>query len=155
MKGLERVFCLLDKADKLEAIDQVITECSVFDDLPDRKRFMITVHNREKEASTGVGHGVAIAHGKVPGIEHTHVALGFSEEGIAYDSKYPEPVHLLFVIASPPLDQTDYIKAVAAILSWVHDPEVRSAMMKDRHCREAEEFLSMLISQRFEARNKE
>lgn len=140
--------------DKYSAIDEVIRSCGVFDDVEDRVAFIKAVHDRERIQSTGVGHGVAIAHGKVASIPSCRIALGWSREGIAFDDKYSEPVHLVFVIASSPSRQDEYIHAVSHILSWVHD---------DRFCRalkngnfdddEVRRFLGNMDAQRFEMKD--
>ncbi len=152
---LDRAFCILGETGKFRAIDEVIARCPVFDDVPSRTELEEAVHRREEEMSTGIGHGVAIAHGKIPGIRSTHVALGFSEEGIRYDDINPEPVHFLFVIASSPSGQADYLKTVSALLSWVHDPAFREAFIADRGCPAARRFLAMLSSQVFSAQKTE
>ena len=155
MRELSSVLCIVSSDEKYRAIDEIISSCSVFDELPDKERFREAVHRRERIQSTGIGHGVAIAHGKIPGIRSTHVALGFSEEGIRYDDINPEPVHFLFVIASSPSGQADYLKTVSALLSWVHDPAFREAFIADRGCPAARRFLAMLSSQVFSAQKTE
>ena len=107
MRELSDVLCLISGSDKYRAIDEIISSCPVFDELPDKARFTEAVHRRERIQSTGIGHGVAIAHGKVPGIDHPVVALGYSEDGIIFDTKYPEPVRLVFVIASSPSHESE------------------------------------------------
>ena len=87
MRELSSVSCIVSSDDKYRAIDEIISSCSVFDELPDKEKFREAVHRRERIQSTGIGHGVAIALGKSPGIEHRFAALGFSEVGIIFDEK--------------------------------------------------------------------
>ena len=148
--SLESVFCQVSSDEKHDAIDEIIASCPVFDTLPDKERFIRAVHRRERVQSTGIGHGVAIAHGKVPDLDSPCIAFGFSEKGIVFDERYPEPVKLIFVIASSPTRQTDYLKAVASILTWVHDPDFRRILVEKRWDDEkAQMFFSMLESQDF------
>ena len=113
------------------------------------------MHRRERIQSTGIGHGVAIAHGKVPGIDHPVVALGYSEDGIIFDTKYPEPVRLVFVIASSPSHESDYLKAVAALLSWVHDPDFRRMLVEKESNESVVRFFNMLRAQIFVPQHQE
>lgn len=150
--ALKRVFCLVDDEDKHDAIDRVIASCTIFNELPDKERFVRAVHRRERVQSTGIGHGVAIAHGKVPDISSVYIALGFSEKGIIFDERYPDPVKLVFVIASPLHKEADYLKAVASILTWVHDPEFRTKLVgKMWDDDTVSSFMKMLENQAFKA----
>lgn len=118
--------CLLNESEKFAAIDEVINKCSIFEELQENKdRFRRAVHRREIIETTGIGHGVAIAHGKLPCIDYLRIGVGISKEGINYKSKDGKPVHILFVIASTPFHQISYLKALAVILREVRNPEVR------------------------------
>ena len=149
MTPLESVFCIVNETDKHEAIDKIISSCSVFDLLPDKKRFAAAVHRRERVQSTGIGHGVAIAHGKCPHIDRPHIALGISPDGIIFDDRFPEPVHIIFVIASCPTKESAYLHAVASILSWVHDPDFRSRLLRGEKDEDVRRFFDMLKAQEF------
>ncbi len=150
IKAIPRVFCNVSSSEKYEAIDEVIAKCTIFSELPDKERFIRAVHRRERQQSTGIGHGVAIAHGKLPDIQKPVIALGFSEEGIIFDDRYPDPVKLIFVIASSLHRDSDYLKAVASILTWVHDPDFRHILVdKKWEDERARMFFSMLESQDF------
>lgn len=151
--SLERVFRILEAVEKHEAIDEIIASCSIFSSLPDRDRFARAVHRREREQSTGIGHGVAIAHGRLPHLEKPLIALGFSEHGIPFDDAYPEPVRLVFVIASSQNRDSDYLRAVSSILTWVHDPGFRHLLVgKAWEDESVITFLSMLEKQDFHPR---
>jgi len=45
---------------------------------------------RERLQSTGLGHGVAVAHGRAAGVQRVLIALGPSREGIPYTSSDEE-----------------------------------------------------------------
>ncbi len=143
------VFYQLDPiVDKYEAFEKIIKSCSIYDSL-DRESFLKKVVDREHIQTTGMGHGVAIAHGKVEGIGKPLVALGFSKAGIIYDDIFPEPVHLLFVIASDVEQQNEYIKAVSSILSWVHNADFRCNLSCSVEYKECIDFLTMLKTRNF------
>ena len=130
MVGFGPVICQIDAQDKFAAIDEVIDRCSVFHDLSDMDRFRRAVRRREHVETTGIGHGVAIAHGKILHLDRIRVGLGLSVEGVEYDAKDAQPVHLLFVIASSPARQFEYIKALSSILRSVRNDDVRDELLK-------------------------
>ncbi len=150
--------CPVCETDKFVAIDEVIDSCSIFDDLRENKeRFRRAVHRREIIETTGIGHGVAIAHGKLPCVDHLRIGLGISTKGINYKSKDGKPVHILFVIASTPFHQINYLKALAVILRGVRDVEIKKEVLDifnpDFIPQYSKAFLNDLVKQDFNCLN--
>ncbi len=109
----------LKSTEKYEAIRELIREAKVFQDLSDRDAFEQAVIEREKLQSTGLGHGVAFAHGRLPEIRTLKVALGISRKGIDFDSIDGKPVHLLFLFATNPTMHIDYLSCLASLAKMV------------------------------------
>jgi PTS system nitrogen regulatory IIA component len=107
----------------------VIDKCSVFSTLSDVETFKRAVIERELIETTGIGHGIAIAHGKVSDLTTVKVGLGLSECGVDYDAKDGKPVHFLFVIASSPSKQFEYIRTLSTLLRTVRSSEVREELL--------------------------
>ncbi|WP_422478122.1 PTS sugar transporter subunit IIA [Pleomorphochaeta sp. DL1XJH-081] len=153
----DSVICHIQATSKKEAIDEVIDKCSIFRSLPDLNRFRRAVHNREAIETTGIGHGIAIAHGKIRNLSHVQVALGLSECGVEYDAKDGLPVHFLFVIASCPTRQFEYIRTLSALLRTVRSPEVRGELLQlddnyecpDPLSSQGDSLMKMLADQHF------
>lgn len=81
-----------------------------------------TVHallEREALASTGVGSGVAIPHGRLTGLDKTVASLAIAPKGLEFDAIDGEPVHILVCILAPRDGGThgasDHLKALARI----------------------------------------
>jgi len=123
------LICHVQSLDKVPAINEVIDKCSVFSTLPDIDKFKKAVIQREYIETTGIGHGIAIAHGKVRNLTEVMVGLGLSECGIEYHSKDGKPVHFLFVIASSPTKQFEYIRTLSTLLRTVRSPQVREELL--------------------------
>lgn len=152
LNDCQSVICQLTSKDKTQAILEVIDSCSVFTSLPDLERFKRGVLRREHIQSTGIGHGVAVAHGKIHGINEVHIALGISKEGIEYGSCDGMPVHLLFVIASSPSIQMEYLGALSAILRGVRTEQIQEhllALQQSKSDEACNRFLSMMANQEF------
>ncbi len=148
----QSVICQVKATEKHLALKEVIDSCSVFKSLPDIERFKRGVLRRERIQSTGIGHGVAIAHGKIMGLDEVHIALGISKDGIEYGAADGMPVHLLFVIASSPSIQIEYLRSLSAILRSVRSEEMRSHLLDLRQSRSddvCQRFFSMMASQQF------
>jgi PTS system nitrogen regulatory IIA component len=131
----------LRSTDKFEALREVIRGANVFRAIDDRSRLEVAVITRERQQTTGFGHGVAVAHGRVKGVFQVLIALGISRGGISYDSPDGEPVHLLFVIASPPHLSLDYLQALSTLVRCLRDKEARDVLVGTANATEIEERL--------------
>ena len=85
------------------------------------KKLLVDFLNREKKASTGIGHGIAVPH--IRSMQAKEMIIGFarSVEGYDFDSMDNGSVHLFFVMAAPPYDDSLYLKvfkALAQMLSF-------------------------------------
>ena len=128
---------------KSEALTELIANAKVFHCIKNLDTFKETVMDREHLQSTGIGHGVAVAHGKTHDVDKIHVALGISQEGIDYDSVDGEPVHLLFLVANPPHKQMEYLMTLSALAKIVRDEMFRRELLS---CRYREEIQDKLLS---------
>jgi mannitol/fructose-specific phosphotransferase system IIA component (Ntr-type) len=73
------------------------------------------VLQRESEGTTGIGVGVAVPHAKTTLVKELLVAVGMSRSGLEFSAVDGEPVHVVFLIASPPDAATEYL----ALMKWV------------------------------------
>jgi PTS system nitrogen regulatory IIA component len=70
---------------------------------------------RENLGSTGFGHGVAIPHGKIEGLNQIYCLFARLAEPIDYKAIDGAPVDLVFLLLSPVDAGADHLKALAAI----------------------------------------
>lgn len=105
----------LQNTDKFAAIHEVVGRALVFANGMQRAAVEQAVMRRERIQSTGIGHGVAAAHGQTDGVSEVTIALGISRTGIDYHAVDGEPVKLLFVLATPPNRHRDYLTALSGI----------------------------------------
>ena len=114
--------------DKFDAIRELIQKAPVFSSMSDKKTVEEAVIRREKVLSTGLGRGVAVAHGTTEVVDDIVIALGISEGGIEFDAIDQAPVHLLFVITNPPGRQVEYLTALSAVTRLVRDDNFRQSL---------------------------
>jgi PTS system nitrogen regulatory IIA component len=74
---------------------------------------------REKMGSTAIGRGVAIPHCKFKGIAKPLVMAGLSRQGIAFEAVDGKPVHLFFIVVTPPDTPNDSLRILALIARLV------------------------------------
>lgn len=131
----------LRSTDKFDALRELIRRAPVFHRLTSPAELEEAVLARERQQSTGFGHGIAVAHGRVPGVPRVLIALGISKAGIPYDSPDGEPVRLLAVIASPPHLSLEYLQALSTLVRCLRDREDRDALI---HAPSADEIESRI-----------
>jgi PTS system nitrogen regulatory IIA component len=74
-----------------------------------------SVSERERLGSTGFGHGVAIPHGKIEGLNRIYCLFVRLSEPVDYKSIDGQRVDLVFLLLSPPDAGAEHLKALAAV----------------------------------------
>jgi PTS system nitrogen regulatory IIA component len=76
---------------------------------------------REKLGSTGLGHGVAIPHGRVPGISGSLGAFMRLRHPVDYETHDGQPVDLIFGLLVPQNATGEHLQHLAAIAEKFSD----------------------------------
>jgi len=84
---------------------------------------------REKLGSTGIGDGVAIPHGKLPGIPGLLAAFARKKAGVDFAAIDGKPTHLFFVLFAPDNSAGLHLKALARISRLFKQPQFRQAIL--------------------------
>lgn len=98
----------------------------------DAQRLLKVLLAREKVCSTGIGEGVAIPHGKVPGVKRVFGAFGRSPEGVDFQAQDRGPTYLFFLLVAPEDSTSDHLKALARVSRLLQDAEFRARLMKGK-----------------------
>ncbi len=94
----------------------------------DERTIFDTLLQREKLGSTGVGGGIAIPHGKLPGLTQIHGAFARVPKPIDFEALDDQPVDLLFLLLAPENAGADHLKALARIARILREPGVASRL---------------------------
>jgi PTS system nitrogen regulatory IIA component len=84
---------------------------------------------REELASTAIGEGVAIPHGKLSTVHEIIACLGRAPRGVDFDSMDGAPTYLFFVLIAPETSTGAHLKALARISRLFKDPEFRARLL--------------------------
>lgn len=87
---------------------------------------------RERLATTGIGDGVAIPHGKLDGLERIVVAVGLSRTGISFDAVDGAPVHIFVALLAPSASGGDHLRALGRFSKLLKSPDVRARLIAER-----------------------
>ena len=102
-------------ADKTGVITELVDLLAEQGRIADRDQVLTAVLNRERTASTGIGRGLAVPHGKSAGCSELVMAMGKPSPPMDFESKDGEPVEIVVLLASPPDKTGPHIQALARI----------------------------------------
>lgn len=88
---------------------------------------------REQLGSTAIGRGIAIPHTKHMAVDRVVATMAFSREGIEFNSVDGQPVHLAFLLVSPPNSTSEHLRALEAVSSCLADRQYRHWRSDQRH----------------------
>jgi CPA2 family monovalent cation:H+ antiporter-2 len=85
---------------------------------------------REREMPTNIGGGVAIPHARCPGLKASLVAFGRSWDGVLFNERSPELVHLIFMLLTPLERVDEQVFLLNDVASIAGDPEKRQQLLE-------------------------
>ena len=100
---------------KQDILEELVDVLEVGEKITDREKVLEAVLQREEIMSTGIGHGIAIPHGKSEFVKELGGVLGIKSEGVEFDSLDGQPTFIFFLLVSPMDVSGPHIKALARI----------------------------------------
>lgn len=123
----EQVLVALDATSKKRAFEEAGL---LFEALHGLNRALITdsLFARERLGSTGLGHGVAIPHGRIKGLKQPLAAVFQLAEPIGFDAPDEQPVRLMFFLLVPEAATQKHLEILSDIAELLSDATLREQM---------------------------
>jgi fructose-specific phosphotransferase system IIA component len=118
----------LEAKTKTEAIGELVNLLAANGQVTDPKKVLEAVLDREATRTTGIGNGLAIPHGKCPGVENLVMAIGKTSTPIDFQAIDGRPVNLIWLLGSPPDKTGQHIHALARISRLMTIDKFRQAV---------------------------
>ena len=118
-------------ASKRQALS-VIAEVAARQHKLDAGKVFDALMAREQTGSTGVGHGVAVPHARLPGLDRMVGVFVRLEQPVAFDAVDDQPVDLLFALLAPLDANADHLRALARISRLLRQSDVRERLRQAR-----------------------
>lgn len=80
---------------------------------------------RERLGTTGIGSGIAIPHGRPPGLSVPCMVFARLSRPIPFEAIDQQPVDLLFLLLSPEHDGSAHLRTLSHISRLLHDGDLR------------------------------
>ncbi len=106
-----------------------------------REDIIKSVVKREKEASTGIGKGVAIPHVKHHAVKNVVAAIGQSSSGIDFSSLDKQPVYSVILLISPVDNPDKHLQAMENIFKNLQQEKFRKFLRQSETTAQIEDLL--------------
>ena len=97
---------------------------------------------RERLGSTGVGHGVAVPHARLKGLERMHGVFVQLDEPVDFGSVDEQPVDLIFALLAPADHPAEHLRALAKVSRALRQSDLREQL---RQARSADAVRALLV----------
>jgi len=120
----------LQSREKFDVIGELVRPLVAAGAITEESEFVSAIVRRENMESTGIGLGVAIPHARTKAVSSIVLAFGRSDSGVDFSSLDGKPSHLIFLIAAPEEQKTEYIMTLARLSKLLRKDEVRIGLNK-------------------------
>lgn len=102
----------------------------LFENLHGLSRSLVTdsLFSRERLGSTGLGHGVAIPHGRIKGLKAPMAAVLQLADPIGFDAPDEQPVKLLIFLLVPEAATQKHLEILSEIAEMLSDTSLREKL---------------------------
>lgn len=118
----EAIFPALKVNSKKQLLQELAIKAAKLTGLPEREIFDVILQ-RERLGSTGVGHGIAIPHGKLNSIDRITGVFARLETPVDFEALDDQPVDLVFLLLAPEGSGADHLKALSRIARVLRDQD--------------------------------
>ena len=129
---------------KKQALQELAKKAASLVGQPEKLVFDV-LSERERLGTTGVGLGIAIPHGKLPGLERMTGLFARLEKPIDFEAIDNQPVDLVFLMLAPEDAGADHLKALARVSRLLRD---RAVCAKLRGTDNADALYALLTDDR-------
>jgi len=139
----EAFLCDLEPADKEDAIRQLVDALVGADVFTTRKGNAIAkeVIERERQASTGIGSGVAIPHARTKAVDRVILTFGRVAGGFDFAATDGRKVSVICLLLTPAAAADDHLAAMKSIVAIVRDNYQCKRLIG---CKTPESFIGLL-----------
>ena len=116
-----------DKESVLEELSNFLKDRG---EIPNKENLLLSLLEREKLGSTGIGENVAIPHAKISDIDKIITVFARSQIGVEFESLDQKPVNFIYLILAPENSTGQHLKALARISRLFKNPSLRESVLR-------------------------
>ena len=135
------VVAQLRATNKKQALQELAKRAAAMTGIPERTIYDVLIE-RERLGSTGIGRGIGIPHGRLPGLDTLCGIFARLDRPVPFDAIDDQPVDLIFLLLAPEGAGADHLKALARVSRLLRD---RTVCEKLRGTDNADALYALLI----------
>jgi len=134
----------LPRLDKPELMRALAAEIAARLPGIDAELLLVRLNEREAQQSTGIGHGLALPHATLPGLERSVVVVARASHALDFEALDDQPVDLFFLLLSPPSGTSEHLRVLARLARLLDD---EATLERLRSAADAAELFAMLLAE--------
>jgi nitrogen PTS system EIIA component len=135
------VIAQLRATTKKQALQELAKRAAAMTGINERTIYDVLVE-RERLGSTGIGMGIGIPHGRLPGLAKLCGIFARLDRAVPFEAIDDQPVDLIFLLLAPEAAGADHLKALARVSRLLRD---RGICEKLRGTDNADALYSLLV----------
>ena len=139
--SLDRTECAVQCNSKKRILEIIADLAAKNNDNIDQATVLNSLMSRERMGSTGIGNGIALPHGRLPGLEKVIAIVVTSTPAINFDALDEKPVDIFFALLVPEEQTEGHLQTLATVAGKLSDKETIKAI---RRASTSDDILSAL-----------
>lgn len=121
----------LESTDRFQAIKELLAKSRVLKNNCEVKKIEEAVLKHERVYTTGIGRGIAVAHGRLEDFSDMLILVGISEKGIDFATPDGKPVKILFLIVNSKQKTDEYLFALSTLALIMRNQSFLDAILQE------------------------
>jgi PTS system nitrogen regulatory IIA component len=139
--SLDRTECAVQCNSKKRILEIIADIADKQNENIDQATVLNSLMARERMGSTGIGNGIALPHGRLPGLEKVIAIVVTSTPAIDFDALDEKPVDIFFALLVPEEQTEGHLQTLATVAGKLSDKETIKAI---RRATTSDDILSAL-----------
>ena len=139
--SLDRTECAVQCNSKKRILEIIADIAAKQNENIDQATVLNSLMARERMGSTGIGNGIALPHGRLPGLEKVIAIIVTSTPAIDFDALDEKPVDIFFALLVPEEQTEGHLQTLATVAGKLSDKETIKAI---RRATTSDDILSAL-----------
>lgn len=121
----ERIHCKQDLSSKKRALESLATLLATFSEEHTHMDILDSLSARERIGGTGLGHGIALPHGRMPDLPAPVAAIITLAKGVDFEAPDDEPVDILLALLVPKNCEEAHLQILASVAKLLSQEDIR------------------------------
>ncbi len=139
--SLNRTVCAVQCNSKKRILEIISDIAAGHSDAIDQSAVLESLVARERMGSTGIGNGIALPHGRLPGLQQVIAIVVTTNPAINFDAIDDQPVDIFFALLVPEAQTEGHLQTLATVAGKLNDKDTVKAIRK---ATSADDILSAL-----------